>query len=471
MKKITVVSLGPGGREYLTLGALDAMRGAETLILRTARLDAARYLEEQGIPFTSLDALYDESEDFDELTRNAVGAVLEAAKKKNVVYAVFDAESDETVRALLLRAPASLVAGVPLSAPLLCAANWQGGARVCAASSLEKADGEEPLLVTELDSPLLAGQVKLALLPLYGEEQEILFFPPAKKDAERPFLRLPLRDLDRQKHYDHTAAALIIPRELTRKERFSFGDLVKIMEILRGENGCPWDRAQTHASLRPYLIEEAYETTAAIDDEDYAHAADELGDVLLQVVFQGNIGVQYGTFDLSDITTAICRKMIARHPHLFGSVRTDTPDQLSWEELKRKERGFETQTDALMDVSRALPPLMRAEKVQKRAAQVRFDFDGPRQALLKVHEEADEVLAELDKSADPAMELGDLFFACVNVARLCDVESETALMQATEKFVRRFECMENMIKQDGKSMKDLTTAEMDVYWIRSKHRL
>ncbi len=247
---------------------------------------------------------------------------------------------------------------------------------------------------------------------------------------------------------------------------------MEILQILRGENGCPWDKEQTHESLRPYLIEEAYETAAAIDGGEEMHIADELGDVLLQVVFQANIGAQYGTFELSDITTAICKKMIKRHPHIFSDVHVDSAKDVAdnWEEIKRKERGLTTQTASLMDVSPALPPLMRAEKVQKKAAQVRFDFDSPIQALQKVHEEADEVLEELKNGRDPSEELGNLFFSCVNTARLSGVESETALMGAVEKFIRRFQTMEIMIKSDGKAFEGLTTAEMDVYWNRSKHR-
>ncbi len=472
MKKITVCSLGPGNRAYLTLGALDVMQKAPVLLLRTDRCDAAAYLREADIAFDSLDFLHEECEDFDELIDRAVSFVLDRAKKKDVVYAVFDASADETVRALSKKADVTLLPGVSQAAPLLCAAKKTDGAAVCPAMSFTETDGSHALLITELDSRLLAGVLKLKLLPVFGETQPVLFFLPEKEGKSRRAETIPLSDLDRQKKYDHTAAALLIPRTLCEKERYSFADLVVILQILRGENGCPWDKEQTHESLRPYLIEEAYETAAAIDDGDTMHIADELGDVLLQVVFQANIGAQYGTFELSDVTTAICKKMIRRHPHIFSDVRADSAEEVSdnWEAIKRKERGLATQTASLMDVSPALPPLMRAEKVQKKAAQVRFDFDGPMQALKKVYEEADEVAEELKNGRNPAEELGDLFFSCVNAARLCGVESETALMGAVEKFIRRFRAMENMIKSDGKAFEDLTTAEMDVYWNSSKHR-
>ena len=282
---------------------------------------------------------------------------------------------------------------------------------------------------------------------------------------------MPLSDIDRQPKYDHTCAVLLPSVGLTERKRFDFYDLVRVMDILRGEDGCPWDKEQTHESLKKYLVEEAYETAAAVSEEDWDHVADELGDVLLQVVFQANIGRQYGTFELADITSHICRKMIDRHRHIFGSDHCETADDVlaNWEKIKKEERGYKTQTDVLKGVSPGLPPLMRAAKVQKKARDVGFDWNDPRDALKKVHEEAEEVLSELDKNGgNLEMELGDLFFACVNAARLSGVDPESALQKATEKFISRFSSMENEILREGKRFQDLTLSEMDVYWKGSK---
>ena len=200
--------------------------------------------------------------------------------------------------------------------------------------------------------------------------------------------------------------------------------------------------------------------------------ADELGDVLLQVAFQASIGAQYGTFELSDITTAICKKMIHRHRHIFGSDHCETAQDVvdNWEKIKKEERGFKTQSEVLQGVTRGLAPLMRAGKVQKKARDVGFDWDDPLEALQKVHEEADEVANAIQEkdAAHLEEEIGDLLFSCVNVSRLCGVEAETALQRATEKFVNRFTAMENAILRDGKCLKDLTLSEMDVYWNRVK---
>ena len=177
--------------------------------------------------------------------------------------------------------------------------------------------------------------------------------------------------------------------------------------------------------------------------------------MLLQVVFQANIGRQYGTFELSDITTAICKKMIERHPHIFSGVKADTAQAVTenWEEIKRRQRGLSSVSDTMRDVSRGLPPLMRAEKVQRKAALSGFDFESPESALRKVHEEADEALERISTGKNPEKELGDLLFACVSAARLAHAECETLLLAATEKFIKRYTCMEKRINADKKELK------------------
>lgn len=469
MKEITVVSLGPGPRSYLTLGALETLEKAERLILRTELCDAAQYLREKGIIFETLDDLHESCEDFEELKEKAVKRLLKAAEKEPVCYAVLDASADETVDALREKAELRIVPGMPLSAPVLAAAP-QDAVEIQTASRLHVTGTQNPLLLLECDSRMLVGECKLQLLDWYDPDQPVYFFPPMQ-GAQRRYTRIALAELDRQKAYDHTCAALLPAVGLAERKRFDFYDLVHVMAILRGEDGCPWDRAQTHDSLKKYLIEEAYETADAIREEDWDHVADELGDVLLQVVFQANIGQQYGTFGLADITTAICRKMMIRHPHIFSGAK-DEDGPGNWDTLKMAERGQSNQSEVLAGVSRGLPALMRAEKVQKKARNVGFDWDDPRDALAKVHEEADEVLEAINAGEPDHLreELGDLFFACVNVCRLCGEDSENAMTQATEKFIKRFTMMENLILADGKSLKDLTLAEMDVYWNMSKAR-
>ena len=328
-------------------------------------------------------------------------------------------------------------------------------------------DPATPLLITEVWDRVLAGEMKLRLTDLYGDEAEVVLYPSSAKINRKPLV-IPLMELDRQKTYDHTVCVYIPAMGLKERERYCFDDLLRVMHTLRQR--CPWDSEQTHESLRKYLIEEAYEAVGAIDEDDMDHLADELGDVLLQIAFHADIASDMGEFTISDVTSAIVLKMIYRHAHIFGDVHCETADEVtaSWEKLKKAEKGLTTQSSVLADVSAGLPALMRAAKVQKKAAQVGFDWDDAIGALPKIHEEADEVLQELQAGRDPGEELGDLLFSCVNVARLAKQEPELLLKAATEKFIKRFTAMENLIISAGKSLEGLTLREMDVYWNQVK---
>lgn len=467
MNEITVVGLGPGAKEQLTLGALDAMKKAKRLILRTARHGAADWLKAEGIPFETLDKLHDEAVDFDELNQKAADYVLKAAGQGAVAYAVPDPISDASVQAIRKKTEKiRLIAAVTRQDEAMARASAGEKFLITPAASLTVSGAQHTVCVTELDNRLLAGECKLKLMPWYGEEAETLFFAPG---TEEP-VKIALCDLDRQKKYDHTACAVIKPAGLLQKTRFDAEDLLRLMRLLRGENGCPWDKKQTHQSLRPYLIEEAYETALAIDEGDWEHVADELGDVLLQLALHAVIGEEYGTMEWTDITTLICAKMISRHRHIFGSDTCKTAEEVAanWSRIKQEERGQSTQGEAMLDVKRGLAPIARAEKVQKKARDVGFDWDAPEGALDKVLEEAEEVRAELQNGRHLEEELGDLLFSCVNLARLCGADAEKALSKATDKFISRFVRMENAVISEGKALKYLTMDEMSVYWLRSK---
>ena len=473
MGEITVVSLGPGSRDLLTLGAVETMKRARKLILRTQMCDAADYLKEIGLSFDTLDALHEESFDFDELIDRSARAVLAAAASGPVCYAVLDAAADETVKRLREETEVTVLPGVPLAAPCLAAAPFQDKIEIQPASSLSVTGTQNALLILECNSRILTGQCKLQLLKWYDPDQPALFFPP-QKEAARRWVQLPLCEIDRQRAYDHTCAVLLPALPLRERKRFDFYDLVRVMAILRGEDGCPWDREQTHESLRKYLIEEAYETAAAIDEGDWGHVAEELGDVLLQVVFHARVGEDTGTMELSDITSCICKKMMDRHRHIFGSDHCETAEEVTanWEKIKRQEQGLTTQGQVMQNVPKGLPALLRAAKVQKKASEVGFDWQSAGDALKKAQEEADEALAQLDEGGESLEEeIGDLLFACVSAARLKGIDSDRALSKATEKFISRFCAMENAILQAGKCWKGLTISEMDVYWKGSKQRL
>ncbi len=260
-------------------------------------------------------------------------------------------------------------------------------------------------------------------------------------------------------------------KALLEKKNYNFDDLREIMEILRGENGCPWDREQTHKSIRNNFIEETYEFVEGVDKNDNEIMKEELGDVLLQVVFHARMSEESGDFSIDDVADGICKKLIYRHPHIFADTLVKNSDEVlkNWDELKKKEKGQKSASDSLKSVSRALPSLVRASKIQAKAAKVGFDYVNAEDALAKVREETEEVAAELKnlsewKKANLAEELGDLFFAVANVARLAGVNSEEALYNANDKFEKRFEKVENEAAKQGKRLENMTLEQMDSIW-------
>jgi tetrapyrrole methylase family protein/MazG family protein len=262
---------------------------------------------------------------------------------------------------------------------------------------------------------------------------------------------------------------------MMHKEKYTFGDLLEIMARLRAENGCPWDREQTHESLRIYMIEETYEVLEALDAGDKGKFCNELGDLLLQIVFHAQIAKENGDFDMDDVLTEVCSKLISRHPHIFGDVKADTAEKVveNWEAIKKKEKKIESQTGVLKDVPSNLPALMRSYKVQQKAAQVGFDWDDIEDVFRKVEEEVQE-LRDVYKSQNVERitdELGDAFFALVNLARFLKVQPELALTGTIRKFIDRFEYIEQQSMKAGKRMEDMSLAEMDGLWNEAKEKL
>lgn len=254
------------------------------------------------------------------------------------------------------------------------------------------------------------------------------------------------------------------------KEHYSMDDLLQVMERLRSENGCMWDKQQTHQSIRRNFIEETYEVCEAIDNKDSDLLREELGDVLFQVVFHSEIEKEKGTFTFDDVADGICKKMIYRHPHVFGDVRVNATEEIlnNWDDLKKEEKQQKTATDTLESVARSLPSLIRADKVQSKAAKVGFDWDDISGAIDKVHEELEEVERAADGDGDIFEEIGDLLFAAVNIARFAKVDPEEALERTCEKFIRRFAYVERAGEAQGKAMQDMTIEEMDALWNEGK---
>ena len=278
-------------------------------------------------------------------------------------------------------------------------------------------------------------------------------------------------------------------------ERYSFQDLNRIMALLRQPGGCPWDREQTHESIRRNMLEEAYEAVEAIDEEDPEHLKEELGDVLLQVVFHACMAAEEGLFTFDDVVDGVAKKMVFRHPHVFGTVRAEDSVQAldTWDAQKREEKAQRTATDTLEAVARSLPALIRAEKVQIKAAKAGFDWTSSLQALDKLEEEVRELRAALEagqaadaphgireelgdtlfmaakiaqmSGVDPEEELGDLLFAAVKAGRFLGLDSEQALTRACDKFIRRFRTVEELAPR---ALKECSLEELEALWAQAK---
>lgn len=258
--------------------------------------------------------------------------------------------------------------------------------------------------------------------------------------------------------------------DFVRKPRYDYNDLLEIIRLLRSPEGCPWDKVQTHESIRRGLLEEAYEAAEAIDTRDTDLLKEELGDVLMQVVFHADIEKDAGRFDMDDVCDGVVKKLLFRHPHVFGAAHEDSPESVlvSWDKLKRREKGQKTTADALDAVARSLPGLWRAEKLQKKAADAGFDWHDVQGALDKLDEETAELRQAVAENGDVAGELGDVLFAAVKVGRFCGVDPEEAITLTCEKFIRRFRAMEQAALAQGRELDTLTLDEMTALWNKAK---
>lgn len=458
MGNITIVGTGWLAGQ-LTLSGAEALKSGAKVFLHTGRCGCASWLEAQGVAFGTLDALYETCEDFDEHARRAAEAVLSAAEAGDVVYGVADVR-DRSVPQIVEAAGerARVIAGPPSEGALLACVS--GETRAVEASDWEDfhLTAREHCLIRELDSRELACEVKLKLLAVYPEETEIWLL----NGGESP-VKLPLYELDRAGRYDHMTCALVpAQREVTALERYDFEHLNEIMRILCAPGGCPWDRAQTHESLRTCLLEEAYEVMDAIDEGDPDHLYDELGDILLQVALNAELARRHGEFDISDVTTAICEKMIHRHTHVFGGDSAGNADAVLdlWSRNKMAERGQDTYAEVLRSVTRTLPATLRAVKVLKRCAEAGLADAEPAEPAARCAEG----LSSLPKPEDAEAWLGLRLMELAGLARLMKVDPEIALNGAVNRLIGSFAEIEAEIAEKGLKFGNLDPATLRKYW-------
>ncbi|PAB57636.1 bifunctional methyltransferase/pyrophosphohydrolase YabN [Anaeromicrobium sediminis] len=479
MNKLTVVGLGPGSKNYLTIGALDKLKESKKVYLRTKKHPVVKYLDEIGIKYETFDHIYEETEDFNRVYESIVDTILNLLKEDEITYAVpgspFVAESTVTlldekgididyiesssfIEAMLYVLKKDPVEGLTIVDALRL--------------DYQIPNTRTNVIVTQVYDKITASNVKLKMMEYYNDDHEIIVIRGAGIEGIEKIHHVKLYEMDHLDDYDYLTSIYVPKIENNIKNPRNISDLVDIMKLLRSEDGCPWDREQSHESLKPYVIEEAYEVVEAIEEKDSMLLEEELGDLLLQVVFHAQIARENYEFTLNDIIKGISEKLVSRHPHVFKDLNLQNSDEVitTWEEIKREEKKEESYTEGLKRIPKSLPALIKSYKVQKKAAGVGFDWDKVEDAIGKVHEELGELL-EIYKSQKKERieeELGDLIFAVVNVARFLKVDPEIALNRTTKKFIERFAFIEECAKIQEKDLKDMSLQEMDKLWDEAK---
>ena len=462
-------------KSYATIKNASA-KGTK-LFVQTILNPSAKWIDEENLTYESMDYLYNSVADFDELNYQIAKKII---CSQDAVYAVcgrgLSSELMECIRKEAIINNTDIVV-LPSSGYCESAAAKSGfnlaNVNICTANSLPiDIDVYAPLAIEEIDNVITSGEIKLKLLDFYPEDTEIIF-AYADVNGIYKIKRIKLFELDRQTEYFATTVALIRPYSFLELDRYGLNGAHDIMKILRSPNGCPWDIKQTHKSIKSSLIEEAYEVLDAIEQEDDEALCEELGDLLLQIVFHTVIEEEKSCFTIRDVCTGLVKKLIFRHPHVFADMQgINTPDDVlkAWDQIKKVEKKQNTQSDVLKAVPYSFPALIRSSKIQKRAADVGFDFQSVDEAMQKVYEEIEEVKTALYTNNDEMIceEIGDLIFSAVNVARLKKIDPELALKNSADKFLKRFCIMEEMIVNDGKNFDNINIDEMNSYWNKSK---
>lgn len=474
METVHVIGLGPGRAGQLTAEARRALRRGRPLYLRTGRHPLAGYLGERGITYRTFDHLYRSSTSFKQVYRSIARTLIRSAKNHGQVYYAVPGHplvGEAAVEQVLAEAPGKgirvrIIAGLSFIEPVLEALQIDllSGVTVLDVLHLEQLLEPCPqhLILGQIYNRSAASRAKLALLELYPAGYPVTIIKGAGLPGGK-ILRLPLYLLDRRPWFNHCTALYLPP-----KGGYRLGHLLKVMDRLRRD--CPWDRRQDHRSLRPYLVEEAYEVVAAIEQQDQAALCEELGDLLLQVVFHSQVARESGDFTIYEVIEGIVTKLIRRHPHVFGeeSIATEEKVARRWRQIKLQEK--EGKVLDLEAASFGLPSLLKALKVQEKASDVGFDWSTIDGALEKLREE----LLEFEDAyrredwVKIEEELGDFIFAAVNVARFLKMNPELVLNGAVKKFITRFNYIQSQVESSNRPFSSYNLEQLEQWWNEAK---
>ena len=474
--KIVVVGLGPGAAGHMSLETIAALNGADEVVLRTSIHPSVSELQARGIDFYSCDDCYAEA-DFSTVYECIVNICLEKARGRRIVYAVPGSPlvAEQTVVLLRERAKAAeieleflpAISFLDVVFTKLGIDPIQGLAVVdaLAVDSLRQSTSLA-LLVTQVHNRQIASEVKLALMENYADEYKVVFLHKLGLPDEQ-VLEIPLFELDRQAQIDHLTS-LYVPAKAGAV--MDVEPLVNTLASLRAPGGCPWDREQDHLSLRRYFVEEVYELLEAIENSDAQGVCEELGDLLLQIVFHAQLGQEQGVFNMQDVVELVVEKMYRRHPHVFGNIKVQNAQEVlaNWDEIKKGE--YQDRKSVLDGIPKGLPALLRAYKLQGKAAKVGFDWPDTAGVWEKIDEELLELKEALVKNAPQEIEdeFGDVLFALVNLGRHLGCEAEIALTGTNNRFVKRFSFVESCVLASGKNWQDFSLLELENFWQQAK---
>lgn len=471
MKKIDVIGLGAGNIEQLPLGIYRKLLATEkSVYVRTANHPVVQSLINEGVAVKSFDYLYEDATTFQTVYENIAKELIGKLEQgEEIVYAVpgHPMLAEKTVQ-LLLAYPSihvSLKGGHSYLDDLFSALKIDpiDGFQFLDATAISREDinYKQHIVFCQVYDSLIASDLKITLLEDLPYDYEIVIAEAVGTDEET-ITRLPLEELDREIAVSNLTSVYVPPVRDEQLLHHQFAALRSVIATLRGPDGCPWDQQQTHETLRPYAIEEVYELIDAIDRQDDEAIVEELGDVLLQVMLHSQIGEDNGYFTIDDVISSVVTKMIHRHPHVFAK---DGP-QKSWDELKREEQSGEVDEFLLDSIIMEGPSLQVAEKLQRKAARVGFDWEEVTPVWEKLREEIDE-FHEAVKQENPSLqeeEFGDILFVLANIARFYNIHPELALRRANDKFKRRFTEMERIRNKQRDERSKLTLSEWDAIW-------
>lgn len=477
---ITILGLGPGDPGLLTRQAWQVLESSPEIYLRTRKHPVVDSLPDT-VEIHSFDDLYETSNTFEQVYDKIVSRVLELGRRpQGVVYAVpghpyvAEATSPEIIRrAHEEHLPVRVVEGLSFLEPIFTALETDPYPNLALVDALELAASHVPsfptsypALIAQIHSQAVAADLKLTLTSLYPDEHPVKLVHAAGTTRQR-VENLALYEIDRSP-YIGLLTVLYLP---SLEANTSFEAFLEVVAHLRAPEGCPWDREQTHLTLRADLLEETYEALAALDAADPQGLREELGDLILLILLHTQIASDNGEFTIVDVLRGIHTKIVHRHPHVFGDIQAADAGAVlkNWERLKAEERVSQGKSEAsLLDgVSLALPALLQAEQYQKRARHVGFDWPDVSGVRAKLDEELHEVDAAVGQ-VEQSAEIGDLLFAVVNLARWYHLDAESALREANARFYKRFSSIETTARSQGRSISDLSLDEMEALWQQAK---